>query len=160
MSFTSATTGKPIAGRTACRRSGLLLLLAGLMLLSATAFADAARLTITVDISAQRMTVTADGQVLYLWPVSTARPGYRTPTGTFTPYRMEREWYSTIYDYAPMPWSIFFLRGYAIHGTTDISHLGRPVSHGCIRLHPDNARTLFRKVQSVGMSQSRIVIRP
>ncbi|MAS07432.1 MAG: hypothetical protein CL534_22445 [Ahrensia sp.] len=142
------------------RWSALAFLLAGVMLLSATAFADAARLTISIDISAQRMTVKADGRVLYHWPVSTARPGYRTPVGTFAPYRMEREWYSTIYDYAPMPWSIFFLRGYAIHGTTDIAHLGQPVSHGCVRLDPDNARTLFRKVQSVGMGQSRIVIRP
>lgn len=142
------------------RWSALAFLLAGVMLLSATAFADAARLTISIDISAQRMTVKADGRVLYHWPVSTARPGYRTPVGTFAPYRMERDWYSTIYDYAPMPWSIFFLRGYAIHGTTDIAHLGQPVSHGCVRLDPDNARTLFRKVRSVGMGQSRIVIRP
>jgi len=153
-------SGKVSAGCAAMRWSALAFLLAGVMLLSATAFADAARLTISIDISAQRMTVKADGRVLYHWPVSTARPGYRTPVGTFAPYRMEREWYSTIYDYAPMPWSIFFLRGYAIHGTTDIAHLGQPVSHGCVRLDPDNARTLFRKVQSVGMGQSRIVIRP
>lgn len=152
--------GRSKARHAVTRRSGLLIALTALVVLAAPAMASAARLTIAVDISAQRMTVTADGHVLYHWPVSTARPGYRTPVGTYRPYRMEREWYSTIYDYAPMPFSIFFLRGYAIHGTTDISHLGQPVSHGCIRLHPDNARTLFRKVQSVGMSQSTIVIRP
>ena len=91
-------SGKVSAGCAAMRWSALAFLLAGVMLLSATAFADAARLTISIDISAQRMTVKADGRVLYHWPVSTARPGYRTPVGTFAPYRMEREWYSTIYD--------------------------------------------------------------
>lgn len=141
----------------------MLALLAGLLVLTRPAFAStamSARLVISVDISDQRMTVRLDGRNLHGWPVSTARPGYRTPTGTFKPYRLEREWYSTIYDYAPMPYAIFFLRGYAIHGTTDLAHLGQPVSHGCVRLHPDNAKLLFGYVRSVGMDESLIVIRP
>jgi lipoprotein-anchoring transpeptidase ErfK/SrfK len=119
-----------------------------------------ARLDVDIDLSEQKMTVRLDARTLYYWPVSTARPGYRTPTGTFRPYRLERMWYSTIYDYAPMPYSIFFYGGYAIHGTTEISRLGRPASHGCVRLHPENARLLYRLIREVGKSDTRIVIRP
>lgn len=120
----------------------------------------AARLDVDIDLSEQKMTVRLDARTLYYWPVSTARSGYRTPKGTFRPYRLERMWYSTIYDYAPMPYSIFFYGGYAIHGTTEISRLGRPASHGCVRLHPENARLLYGLIREVGKSDTRIVIRP
>jgi lipoprotein-anchoring transpeptidase ErfK/SrfK len=116
------------------------------------------QLIVSIDLSDQVMVVSRGGRPLYDWPVSTARRGYRTPMGTFHPYRLERVWYSTKYDYAPMPYSVFFLGGYAIHGTTDIAHLGRPVSHGCIRLHPDNARKLFSLIRSIGMKATAIVI--
>ncbi len=132
-----------------------------LVLLWATASgAWAARLNVDIDLSEQRMTVRLDARALYYWPVSTARVGYRTPTGTFRPYRLERIWYSTIYDYAPMPYSIFFYGGYAIHGTMEISRLGRPASHGCVRLHPDNARILYDLIRRVGMTETKIVVRP
>jgi lipoprotein-anchoring transpeptidase ErfK/SrfK len=122
--------------------------------------AHASKLTVDIDLSEQKMTVRLETRALYLWPVSTARPGYRTPTGTFRPYRLERMWYSTIYDHAPMPWSIFFRGGYAIHGTTDLAHLGRPASHGCVRLHPDNAKILYGLIRKLGMGETRIVVRP
>lgn len=111
-----------------------------------------------VSLSSQEMTVYVDGIARYGWAVSTARPGYRTPVGSFRPTRMNRMWYSKKYDNAPMPNSIFFLGGYAVHGTGHIRALGKPASHGCVRLHPDNARTLYSLVQSEGMSNARIVI--
>jgi lipoprotein-anchoring transpeptidase ErfK/SrfK len=130
------------------------------VLMASASGAHAARVNVDIDLSEQKMTVRLDNRVLYLWPVSTARPGYRTPVGTYRPYRLERMWYSTIYDYAPMPWSIFFRGGYAIHGTTEISRLGRPASHGCVRLHPDHARTLYYLIREAGMRETRIVVRP
>lgn len=117
-----------------------------------------AGVSVRIDLSAQRMQVSIDGRSAYSWPVSTARPGYRTPTGTFHPIRLERVWYSTIYDSAPMPYSIFFSGGYAIHGTTEIRNLGRPVSHGCVRLHPANAQTLFNLVRKYGSRSTLITI--
>ena len=102
---------------------------------------------ITVDKSAQELSVTVDGAERYHWPVSTARWGYRTPNGTYKPQRLERKWFSRKYDWSPMPYSIFFNEGYAIHGSYEISHLGRPASHGCIRLHPENAALLFALVK-------------
>lgn len=122
--------------------------------------AQTAELGVLIDLSEQTMVVEVDGFPAYTWPVSTARAGYRTPTGRFRPIRLERVWYSRKYDNAPMPHSIFFHGGYAIHGTTEIRSLGRPVSHGCIRLHPDNARILFGLVRSYGSGSTTIVISP
>jgi lipoprotein-anchoring transpeptidase ErfK/SrfK len=111
-----------------------------------------------IDLSTQRMTVKVNGKAQYHWAVSTARPGYRTPIGSFRPKRLERVWYSSIYENAPMPHSIFFLGGYAIHGTNEVNNLGRPVSHGCVRLHTRNARTLYELVQMRGAANMRIVL--
>jgi lipoprotein-anchoring transpeptidase ErfK/SrfK len=133
---------------------------ASLLLSLGLSSAMAARLNVTIDLSSQMMQVQADDHVLHDWIVSTARRGYRTPIGTFRPLRLERVWYSTVYDNAPMPYSVFFHRGYAIHGTTEISKLGRPVSHGCVRLHPDNARMLFELIRRYGGSATTIVVRP
>lgn len=93
----------------------------------------------------------------YSWPVSTARWGYRTPVGSYRPERLERQWYSRKYDWSPMPHAIFFHGGYAIHGSYEVSRLGSPASHGCIRLAPANAATLFSLVKA-NTNDTRIVI--
>jgi lipoprotein-anchoring transpeptidase ErfK/SrfK len=102
------------------------------------------------------MTVASNGRTIYTFDVSTGRQGYSTPTGDFKPIRMHKMWYSSKYENAPMPFSIFFHGGYAIHGTTDVAHLGQIASHGCVRLHPDNAEKLFNLVNQVGMKNTRI----
>jgi lipoprotein-anchoring transpeptidase ErfK/SrfK len=111
-----------------------------------------------IDKSAQRMTVAVDGQPAYAWPVSTGRGRYGTPSGRFRPQWMARSWFSTRYYGSPMPYSIFYHKGYAIHGTNYISRLGGPASHGCVRLHPRNAATLFMLVRRAGMRNTAIVI--
>lgn len=115
-----------------------------------------AAVTVRIDNSAQRMRVFVDGWVAASWPVSTARPGYRTPPGSYRVQRMERMWYSRKYDMSPMPHALFFRGGYAIHGTYAIRQLGRPASHGCVRLHPANARALFGLVRAYG--GARVVV--
>ena len=106
-----------------------------------------------IDNSQQRMRVYVDGELVYVWPVSTARPGYRTPPGHYRVRRMERMWYSRKYDWSPMPHALFFRGGYAIHGTYSVRQLGRPASHGCVRLEPSNARALFNMVRARGGAQ-------
>lgn len=91
----------------------------------------------------QTMNVYQDGELIEQWPVSTARKGYYTPTGYFRPYSYQPMHYSKKYDNAPMPHSIFFSGGYAIHATPHVGNLGRPASHGCVRLSPSNATTLY-----------------
>ena len=118
----------------------------------------AAGVLVRVDRASQTMEVSTDGTYLYTWPVSTARPGYRTPTGVFHPQWMAARWFSRIYYNSPMPYSIFFRGGFAIHGSYEISRLGGPASHGCVRLHPANAAVLFDLVQREGMRNTTIVV--
>ncbi|MDJ0930857.1 L,D-transpeptidase [Breoghania sp.] len=68
-------------------------------------------------------------------------------------------WRSRKYDNAPMPYSVFFHRGWAIHGTDAIRRLGRPASHGCVRLALKNAKKLYKLVRKYGMDDVQIVIR-
>lgn len=142
--------------RIGYRHSGLLI--GAALALSFTATAQAAIL-VNIDKSSQRMTVAVDGATRYTWPVSTGRPGYDTPSGTFKANRMDADHLSQEWDNAPMPHTIFFdLHGHAIHGFFDVKHLGQPASHGCVRLAPANAATLFALVQSQGMSQTTVVV--
>ncbi|MEX0591713.1 MAG: L,D-transpeptidase [Xanthobacteraceae bacterium] len=117
-----------------------------------------AEIVAQVDISQQTMTVTVDGTPTYVWPVSTARRGYVTPRGAFKVQGMHRMHYSSLFNNAPMPYSIFFHGHYAIHGTTEVKRLGRPASAGCIRLHPDNARLLFDLVKEHGAAELRVIV--
>lgn len=115
-------------------------------------------LNVRVDISDQLMVVSRDEKAIYSWPISTGGAGYRTPTGVFHPVRMHETWYSVKYDGVPMPNSIFFFRGYAIHGTLDIRSLGRPASRGCVRLLPQHAKVLFDLVKKQGFSRTEITV--
>jgi lipoprotein-anchoring transpeptidase ErfK/SrfK len=134
-----------------------LIALAAAMLV-AVAPAKASTILARVDLSEQRMQVFVNGWPTYSWPVSTARRGYVTPTGAYQAYRLEKMWYSRKYDMSPMPNSIFFKGGYAIHGTGYVKSLGKPASHGCVRLHPDNAKTLFSLARDNGMANVRVEI--
>ena len=128
------------------------------LLIAAMLFATpaAAETNITISKSHQMMQVDSD-QGTYQWPVSTARKGYVTPTGTFHPYSLQPIHYSRKYDNAPMPHSIFFSGGYAIHATPHVSNLGRPASHGCVRLSPSAASTLYNIVKHDPNTTIRIV---
>ena len=116
-----------------------------------------ANIMIVIDKSAQKMTVIVNGEDRYTWPVSTGRSGYDTPNGDFQPFRMEKDHFSREWDDAPMPNSIFFTKiGHAIHGTFEARNLGRPVSHGCVRLSTQNAATLYALVKDEGVFNTRV----
>ncbi|MDQ0510131.1 L,D-transpeptidase [Ancylobacter amanitiformis] len=134
--------------------------LAGLALfaLAAPDIARAQAVVAHIDLSTQSMEVWVEGWREHSWPISAARKGYRTPAGTYRPQRMYKRYFSRKYDNAPMPYAIFFNGGYAIHGTTDLRRLGRPASHGCVRLAPANARTLFGLVSDYGSDNTKIII--
>src|SRR5712671_1919169 len=117
-----------------------------------------ARLDILVDKATQRMLVIQNGYMRYIWPVSTGRDETATPSGVYTPQRLERNWFSTAYYNSPMPYSIFFHKGYAIHGSYAIHRLGGPASHGCVRLHPHHASLLFDLVQEEGADKTTIEV--
>jgi hypothetical protein len=117
-----------------------------------------AKLDILVDKATQHMLVIQDGYVRYMWPVSTGRDNMATPNGVYAPQRLERSWFSRAYYNSPMPFSIFFHNGYAIHGSHAIDKLGGPASHGCVRLHPYHAELLFDLVEQEGPNQTTIEI--
>ena len=132
---------------------------AAMALLIAAPGVASVSVTARVDLSSQRMHVCVNGVLAYSWPVSTGRGRYHTPTGVYRPYLLKRRHYSSRYHGSPMPYSVFFHRGYAIHGTYATRYLGRRASHGCIRLHPRNAATLYRLIRAYGRASTRIVIR-
>src|SRR5262245_24616686 len=119
-----------------------------------TASAD---VVVQIDKSSQQMSVVVNGEHRYTWAVSTGIHG--TPSGTFRPQSLARYHRSTLYNNAPMPYSIFYDGNFAIHGTTHVSQLGGPASRGCIRLHPSNAAILFSLVQREGLGNTKISIR-
>ena len=115
---------------------------------------------ITINKASQKMVVTVGGRRTYNWLVSTGAQGYTTPSGNFRPFRMEKDHFSKEWDDAPMPHSIFFTgEGHAIHGSPYTKRLGTRASHGCVRLSPQNAATLFELVKKVGMSNTRVIVR-
>lgn len=129
--------------------------IAASLLLVTPASAD---VRIHIDKGSQTMNVWVDGWHYASWAVSTGRRGYGTPSGRFRAHRLEARWFSRKYDNSPMHNAIFFHGGYAIHGTSYVSQLGRPASHGCVRLHPSNAADLFSVVRSRGLASTRITI--
>ena len=149
---------RPLGANPRPRTGALLRALLAAGVLSLSAGAARASVLVSIDKSTQRMSVSVDGVPRYHWAVSTGRAGYGTPSGTYRPQRMERTWFSKEYYNSPMPHSIFFHGGYAIHGSYEIHRLGGPASHGCIRLHPANAATLFAVVKQRGMSDTTIVV--
>lgn len=134
-------------------KSAALCLLLALWPLAATA-----EVLAHIDISEQRMHLYVDGLETANWPVSTGLKINWTPTGTFEPYWLHRNHRSSLFRGAPMPHSVFFSGHYAIHGTNQIKQLGRPASHGCVRLHPKNAAVLFNLILSRGKDNTVISI--
>jgi hypothetical protein len=114
---------------------------------------------INIDKSQQKMSVSLDGVEKYVWPVSTGQAGYSTPSGTYTATSMNEIWYSKEWDNAPMPHSIFFRKdGYAIHGTYEARSLGRPASHGCVRISRENAAMLYAIVKKIGLKNTEVIL--
>lgn len=133
-----------------------------LLIMSLLSFASsegtAGQVVADVDLSEQAMRVYLDGEEIHLWQVSTGREGKATPRGIWHAQWLSRDHKSSLYNDAPMPYSIFFTGNYAIHGTNEISKLGTPASSGCIRLHPDNAAKLFALTRMVGLRNMTVIV--
>ena len=114
---------------------------------------------INIDKAGQKMTVLVDGVQQYEWPVSTGLSGYTTPSGAYTARSMNEIWYSRQWDDAPMPHAVFFTKdGHAIHGTYEVKRLGKPASHGCVRLSRENAATLYALVAKTGLKNTQVLL--
>lgn len=126
-----------------------------------SAFQAQPKITATVSISQQKMfvDVTNNGVTqTFVWKVSTGKTGFETPTGAFKPTWLSKNHVSKTYDNAPMPFAVFFTGGYAIHATDAVARLGKPASHGCVRLSKENAAAFFQLVEATGKWNTEIVI--
>ncbi len=112
-----------------------------------------------IDLTTQRLTLTDKAGVLYKWKISSAGGGYVTPVGIYKPQWTERMHYSKQYYNSPMPYSVFFHKGYAVHGTSAVGRLGRPASHGCMRLRIANAKKFYNLVNKHGKGLTKITVR-
>jgi lipoprotein-anchoring transpeptidase ErfK/SrfK len=126
-----------------------------------SAFQTQPKIVAKVSISEQKMylDVTKDGYTQsYVWKVSTGKSGFETPTGSYQPTWLSKNHVSKTYDDAPMPFAVFFTGGYAVHATDAVGRLGKPASHGCVRLAPQNAAAFFQLVSAYGKWNTSIVI--
>ena len=120
---------------------------------------DGSQILINIDKSRQEMTIFVDGIEKYNWPVSTGKRGYSTPSGTYGATSMNENWYSKEWDNAPMPHAIFYMKdGHAIHGTLEERNLGKPASHGCVRISRANATALYALVKEKGLQNTQVVL--
>ena len=165
--FPAATISQPLT-RTDCGKAGLRWDEAANVCAELTSTAGQAEagpdsrssnVLITIDKTHQKMTIFVDGERKYEWRVSTGRPGYATPSGTYAATSMNEVWYSKEWDNAPMPNSIFFTKaGHAIHGSFEVKKLGKAASHGCVRISPTNAATLYGLVGKNGLENTQVVL--
>jgi len=127
-------------------------------LLGSSVAASAGALVARVSLSTQTMEVLRYGEVIHTWPISSARKGYSTPMGTWRPKRIHKMWHSRTYDMSPMPFAVFYDRGWAIHGTSAVGRLGSPASHGCVRLETVNAEIFYNLVREIGAGNTRVIV--
>lgn len=113
---------------------------------------------INVSIASQRLSIEYPGGG-WTTKISSGRKGYGTKRGCFRPYRLAKMHYSKKYDNSPMPHSLFYYGGFAIHGTEYERNLGRPASHGCIRVSRRDAREMFQIVKYYGANNTLICVR-
>jgi len=129
---------------------------------AASLFPGPAGVFAKVNLARQQMDVTINRgngvKETYSWKVSTGRRGFETPPGKFRPDYLDEMHYSSKYENAPMPYSVFFNDGIAVHATSETRHLGRPASHGCVRLDKANAEVFFRAVHEIGMMRTAIIV--
>lgn len=111
-----------------------------------------------VKLSEQRLHLYVDGEKKHVWKISGGKhPGW-TRAGTFRPYFLSRHHRSRLFRGAPMPYAVFYDSHWAIHGTNAIKRLGKPASHGCVRLHPKNAAIFFNLVRKQGKKNTVVWI--
>lgn len=135
------------------------LAIVGLGLGTGTSAAETGRVLAKVDLSSQRMHVYVNGKKRYTWRVSTGKRGWETPAGAYRPIRTYKSYYEKKWNMS-LPWLVLISHdGIGIHGTGATGRLGRTASHGCIRLHPSNAKKFYSLVTANRYNTSVQVVR-
>jgi lipoprotein-anchoring transpeptidase ErfK/SrfK len=100
---------------------------------------------IEIDLSEQRLYAHVGQKAVFTARVSTGISRYPTPTGRFRIYAKYRStrMRGPGYDLPNVPYTMYFYRGYALHGAYWHSNFGRPMSHGCVNLRTSDAKWLY-----------------
>lgn len=106
---------------------------------------------VEIDISNQRLYAFDGSQKIFDFVVSTGKPWWPTPTGTFYPWiklqstRMigGSTQYGTYYNLPNVPYVVYFYQGYGLHGTYWHNNFGFPMSHGCVNLKTADAEKIY-----------------
>ena len=122
-----------------------------LLFLTFTGTAFAVEKRVEVDLTNQRLYALEDNRVIYNFTVSTGKPWWPTPTGTFLPWikllstrMIGGSWAAgTYYNLPNVPYVVYFYQGYGLHGTYWHNNFGIPMSHGCVNLRTVDAEKIY-----------------
>ncbi len=128
---------------------------------------ESCRVWARINKQAQRLYLYVDGVMVDTFKVSTGDAKHQTPNMSvraagpiFKKYTSKKFPGGDYMGLGNMPYAVFFRGGFAIHGTTpgNFSKLGKPASHGCVRLHPDDAVIFNELVRTVGLSETWVTV--
>jgi lipoprotein-anchoring transpeptidase ErfK/SrfK len=100
---------------------------------------------IDVDLTQQQLTAYQGNAPVFQALVSTGLPGTPTVVGQFRIYwkLLAADMAGPGYYLPAVPYTMYFLRGYSLHGTYWHHNFGHPMSHGCVNLRTEDAKWLF-----------------
>lgn len=103
---------------------------------------------IDIDLSSQTVRAMRGGTTVRRMRTSTGIARYPTPVGSYRIYAKYRavrmRGCCPKYDLPGVPWTMFFYRGFALHGTYWHNNFGTRMSHGCVNLRTSDAGWLYR----------------
>lgn len=113
---------------------------------------DTAPKSIEVDLSEQAMRVYEYGFLIRSFLISSGKWGFATPQGRFKVYKKRKNvrmtWFygegnPNNYDLPNVPWVLYFLGPYTLHGTYWHNNFGHPMSHGCVNMRTSEVKWLY-----------------
>lgn len=100
---------------------------------------------IEVDLTNQRIYAIEGGNRIMEFVISSGRPWTRTVTGSFRIWTKLR--YTRMvgpgYNLPNVPCTMYFYRGYGIHGAYWHNNFGVPMSHGCVNMRPEESCIIY-----------------
>ena len=106
---------------------------------------------IEVDLSTQMLYAYNGNQIISSFLVSTGTSSHSTVTGAYKIYA-KLPTYTMVgpgYNLPDVPYSMFFYKGYSIHGTYWHDNFGTPMSHGCVNMNTNDAAWIYNQ-SSIG----------
>ena len=105
---------------------------------------------IHVDLPEQTLVAYEGDRPVYATVISSGKEGYEPPAGLF---KVQQKYISTtmnatdpidgFYEVEEVPWTLYYHRGYALHGAYWHTDFGKVRSHGCTNIAPVDARWLY-----------------